>query len=99
MQAVQDRPRSVLPQHSQLLATQATLWGTVVAACLCDALTLGNLLTYDNGVADQAVAASLATRLPEFIRDVRLAVRRGRADEPAYRSVFEQLVTGLRSLA
>lgn len=30
-------------------------WGTIVAACLIDALTTGNLLTYDNGVADQAV--------------------------------------------
>jgi hypothetical protein len=50
------------------------------------------------GSADQAAAASLATRLPEFIRDLRVAARRGRTNEPAYRSVFEQLVTALRAL-
>lgn len=30
-------------------------WGTVVAACLCDAASAGNLLLYDNAVTDQAV--------------------------------------------
>jgi hypothetical protein len=45
------------------------------------------------------VAASLVTRLPEFIRDIRLAARRRRTNEPAYRSVFEQLVTALRAIA
>lgn len=30
-------------------------WGTVVAACVCDALTAGNVLFYDNGVTDQAI--------------------------------------------
>jgi len=32
-------------------------WGTVVALGVCDASTTGNLLWYDNGVADQAVAS------------------------------------------
>jgi len=30
-------------------------WGTIVAAAVVDAATLGNLLFYDNGVTDQAV--------------------------------------------
>ncbi|HYL41699.1 MAG TPA: hypothetical protein VET90_10350 [Candidatus Binatus sp.] len=47
------------------------------------------------GSADQAAAASLVVRLPEFIRDVRLAERRGRTNLSAYRSVFEQLVPSL----
>lgn len=49
------------------------------------------------GTPEQAAAASLVTRLPEFIRDVRIAARRGRLNESAYRSVFEQLVTSLRT--
>ena len=51
------------------------------------------------GTPEHAVAASLVTRLPEFIRDVRVAARRRRTNEPAYRSVFEQLVTALRAIA
>ena len=51
------------------------------------------------GTADHATAASLVTRLPEFERDVRLAIRRGRTNTAAYRSVFEQLVTSLRAIA
>lgn len=36
--------------------TQATGdWGTIVAVGICDALTLGNLLVYDNAMVDQAV--------------------------------------------
>jgi hypothetical protein len=50
------------------------------------------------GSADQAAAASLVTRLPEFIRDVRLAGGRGRTNDALYRSVFEQLVPPLRAL-
>lgn len=36
--------------------TQATGdWGTIIAVAICDAATLGNLLMYDNAMADQAV--------------------------------------------
>jgi len=52
-----------------------------------------------SGTAEQAAAASMVTRLPEFIRDVRLAVRRRRSNPAAYRSVFEQLITSLRAIA
>ena len=38
--------------------TASGSWGTIVAACTCDASSAGNLLFYDNGVADQAVASS-----------------------------------------
>lgn len=66
-----------------------------------EALRLARRLASERpaGSADQAAVASLATRLPEFIRDVRLASRRGRTNEAAYRSVFEQLVPALRALA
>ena len=50
------------------------------------------------GSPDQAAAASMTTRLPEFLRDVRRAAHRGRTDAAAYRSVFEQLVTTLRAI-
>jgi hypothetical protein len=52
-----------------------------------------------DGTPDHAVASSLVVRLPEFIRDVRVAARLGRTNEPAYRSVFEQLVASLRAIA
>lgn len=50
------------------------------------------------GSAEQAAAASLVTRLPEFIRDLRIAARRGRSNEALYRSVFEQLVPALKEI-
>ena len=48
-----------------------------------------------SGSVEQAAAVGLVVRLPEFIRDVRLAQRRGRTNLAAYRSVFEQLVPAL----
>ena len=43
--------------HAITLTTATGSWGTVVAAAVCDAATEGNILFYDNGVADQAVAS------------------------------------------
>lgn len=39
-------------------ATPSGSWGTIVAVAICDALTTGNLIAYDNGTTDQAVSAS-----------------------------------------
>lgn len=39
------------------MATPSGSWGTIVAAALCDALTVGNTLIYDNGITDQAVGS------------------------------------------
>jgi hypothetical protein len=50
-----------------------------------------------DGSPEQAAGAATATRLREFIRDVRLAARRGRTNTPAYRSVFEQIVPPIRA--
>jgi hypothetical protein len=65
-----------------------------------EALRLARRLAQERpaGSADQAAAASLVTRLPEFIRDVRLAARRGRTNDALYRSVLEQLVSAIRAL-
>jgi hypothetical protein len=44
---------------------QATAsWGTIVALAIVDALTAGNLLLYDNDVADQAVGNGDTVRFP-----------------------------------
>ncbi|HYL40823.1 MAG TPA: hypothetical protein VET90_05905, partial [Candidatus Binatus sp.] len=42
------------------------------------------------GSVEQAAARSLVIRLPEFIRDVRVAERRGRPELAAYRSILRQ---------
>lgn len=82
------------------MPTTDTAWATLIDEAE-EALRIARRLASERpaGSPDQAAAASMATRLPEFIRDVRLAVRRGRTDQPAYRSVFEQLVTTLRAVA
>jgi hypothetical protein len=49
--------------------------------------------------ADREALRSMLTRLPEFIRDLSIARRRGRQEIALYRAVFEQLVTPLRSIA
>ena len=38
--------------------TAGASWGTLVAMCTCDAASAGNMLFYDNGVADQAIGTS-----------------------------------------
>ena len=49
------------------------------------------------GSPEREAARSMLARLPEFIRDLSIARRRGR-DAATYRSVFEQLVTVVRSI-
>ncbi len=39
-------------------------WGTIIAVAICDAATLGNLLMYDNAMADQAVDDGDTMRFP-----------------------------------
>lgn len=39
-------------------------WGTIVAVAICDAVTAGNLLFYDNDMADQAVGDGDTMRFP-----------------------------------
>ena len=48
-------------------------WGTVVALGICDALTVGNLLLYDNGVADQAVGDGDTVRFPAGDLDISMS--------------------------
>lgn len=43
--------------HAATFVTATAAWGTVVAAAICDAATTGNLLFYDNDLADQAVGS------------------------------------------
>jgi hypothetical protein len=51
------------------------------------------------GTREQAAGAATATRLHEFIHDVRLAMGRRRTNVAAYRSVFEQIVPPIRAAA
>lgn len=39
-------------------------WGTIIAVAICDALTVGNLLMYDNDMTDQAVDDGDTMRFP-----------------------------------
>lgn len=41
--------------HDITFTTATASWGTVTSVVICDAATLGNLLLYDNTMADQAV--------------------------------------------
>ena len=41
--------------HAITFATAGGSWGTIVGVGICDASTAGNLLWYDNTLADQAV--------------------------------------------
>lgn len=53
-------------------ATPEGSWGTIVAAGIVDAAAAGNLLTYDNGVEDQAVGADDDVHFPAGDIDVSL---------------------------
>jgi len=48
-------------------------WGTIVALAICDALTVGNLLFYDNAVADQAVGDGDTVRFPAGDLDISMS--------------------------
>jgi hypothetical protein len=43
--------------NAWVMPTPSGAWGTVVAAFIADASTAGNVLMYDNGITDQAVAS------------------------------------------
>ena len=81
------------------MATTMTGWTALVTEAE-EALRLARRVVAEApaGSAEQAAAASLVTRLPEFIRDLRIAARRGRSNEALYRSVFEQLVPALKEI-
>ena len=74
-----------------------TEWTALIAEAE-EALRLARRVASEQpaGSAEQAAAASLVTRLPEFIRDLRRAARRGPSNEALYRSLFEQLVPALK---
>lgn len=49
---------TVTNANAWVMPTPSGSWGTIVAAFIADASTAGNVLMYDNGITDQAVAAS-----------------------------------------
>jgi hypothetical protein len=53
--AVEGDPSYVDNTHAVAFTTATASWGTIVAVAVCDAATVGNLLMYDNAMADQAV--------------------------------------------
>lgn len=53
--------------------TATAAWGTVIAIAICDAETVGNLLMYDNTMADQAVGNGDTMKFPAGDLDVTLA--------------------------
>ncbi|HJW22430.1 MAG TPA: hypothetical protein VJ506_08390 [Candidatus Limnocylindrales bacterium] len=81
------------------MATAMTGWTALIGEAE-EALRLARRVASERpaGSAEQAAATSLVTRLPEFIRDLRIAARRGRSNEALYRSVFEQLVPALKAI-
>lgn len=48
-------PTEVENTHAVTFVQATGDWGTIIAVAICDALTVGNLLLYDNTMADQAV--------------------------------------------
>lgn len=53
--------------------TATASWGTVVASAICDASSAGNLLFYDNALADQAVGSGDTVEFATGNYDVSLA--------------------------
>jgi len=53
-------------------ATASALWGTIIAIAICDAVTLGNLLFYDNTMADQEVGNGDTMKFPAGDLDITL---------------------------
>jgi hypothetical protein len=43
--------------NAWVMPTPSGAWGTVVASFIADASSAGNVLMYDNGITDQAVAS------------------------------------------
>ena len=59
--------------HNVDIGPASASWGTVVALGICDASTAGNLLLYDNAVADQAVGDGDTVRFPAGDLDISMS--------------------------
>lgn len=59
--------------HAIALATATGAWGTIVAVAICSALTVGDLLFYDNDMADQAVGDGDTASFPIGDLDVTMS--------------------------
>lgn len=56
---------TVVDNSDEVALAEATAdWGTIVAAAICDALTAGNLLMYDNDMSDQPVSNGDIAKFP-----------------------------------
>lgn len=58
--------------HQIDFPTATGSWGTIVASCICDASSAGNMLCYDNAVTDQAVTTDDTAYFPVGSWDVTL---------------------------
>jgi hypothetical protein len=58
--------------HLIQMPTPSGSWGTVVGVVICDAATLGNLLCYDNAMADQAIGVDDDVEFPIGDLDITL---------------------------
>jgi len=59
--------------HIITFATATAAWGTVVGVVICDALTSGNLLFYDNDMADQLVGDGDTVTFPAGDLDIQMS--------------------------
>jgi len=59
--------------HDVDIGPASGAWGTIVALAICDGLTVGNLLFYDNAVADQAVGNGDTVRFPAGDLDISMS--------------------------
>lgn len=59
--------------HDIVFTTATASWGTVTSVVICDALTNGNLLFYDNDMADQAVATDDTVTFPAGDLDIQMS--------------------------
>jgi len=59
--------------HNVDIGPATGAWGTIVALAIVDALTVGNLLLYDNAVADQAVGDGDTVRFPAGDLDISMS--------------------------
>ena len=66
-------PTEVDNTHQIDFPTATASWGTVVAVGICDALTLGNLLFYDNAMVDQAVGSGDDVNFPVGQLDIQMS--------------------------
>ncbi|HEY4690299.1 MAG TPA: hypothetical protein VIK33_13370 [Anaerolineae bacterium] len=59
--------------HAVTFAQASASWGTVVGVAIVDAATVGNLLMYDNAMADQAVGSGDTVSFPIGDLDVQMS--------------------------